>query len=318
MSAHTRPRTLPRRVPPPRPSWRTDTANQRGGWMGADKNSSRRRWRLQQDEHSFQHTSPIHYPSWPSPHGHWSATGPRNQQTTFRAKTHQHAQRHGLLLVLHRWDRWPELVRLVTPIRPVDSAGQPGGYSSRTTSVPESLSDFSRPRKKHSQNTTCTERKPYTKPSKTTPNRPRTDQQHHDPKTHESSSSPEANPTSGLHRSDRSHTGQTGQAWAARDEQHPRVNSPKSKPWSPESLHELMQDFGDSRNASWGVHSQVFVHQNLPNQEELKINPATNSSNPRTPKTPKSSPSTHGFGRGIKGKRTTKGSHEFPPSNPQE
>jgi hypothetical protein len=47
-------------------------------------------------------------------------------------------------------------------------------------------------------------------------------------------------------------------------------------------------------------------------------NPAKNSSNPRTPKTPKSSPLTHGFGRGIKGKRTTKGSHEFPPSNPQE
>jgi hypothetical protein len=47
-------------------------------------------------------------------------------------------------------------------------------------------------------------------------------------------------------------------------------------------------------------------------------NPAMNSSNPRTPKTPKLSPLTHGFGRGIKGKRTTKGSHEFPPSNPQE
>jgi hypothetical protein len=46
--------------------------------------------------------------------------------------------------------------------------------------------------------------------------------------------------------------------------------------------------------------------------------PAKNSSNPRTPKTPKSSPLTHGFGRGIKGKKTTKGSHEFPPSNPQE
>jgi hypothetical protein len=45
-------------------------------------------------------------------------------------------------------------------------------------------------------------------------------------------------------------------------------------------------------------------------------NPAKNSSNPKTPKTPKSSPLTHGFGRGIKGKRTTKGSHEFPPSNP--
>jgi hypothetical protein len=47
-------------------------------------------------------------------------------------------------------------------------------------------------------------------------------------------------------------------------------------------------------------------------------NPATNSSNPRAPKTPKSSPLTHGFGRGIKEKRTTKGSHIFAPSNPQE
>jgi hypothetical protein len=47
-------------------------------------------------------------------------------------------------------------------------------------------------------------------------------------------------------------------------------------------------------------------------------NPAKNSSNPRIRKTSKSSPITHEFGRGIKGKRTTKGSHEFPPSNPQE
>jgi hypothetical protein len=41
---------------------------------------------------------------------------------------------HGLLPVLHRSDRWP-----------VDSVGQAGGYRSRTTSVSESLSDFSRP-----------------------------------------------------------------------------------------------------------------------------------------------------------------------------
>jgi hypothetical protein len=62
----------------------------------------------------------------------------------------------------------------------------------------------------------------------------------------------------GLHRSDRSRapvrpvksTGQTGVAWAARDEQHPRVNSPKSKHRSPESLHGLEQDFGDNRNTS--------------------------------------------------------------------
>jgi hypothetical protein len=46
-------------------------------------------------------------------------------------------------------------------------------------------------------------------------------------------------------------------------------------------------------------------------------NPAKISCNPRTPKTPKLSPLTHGFGRGIKGKRTTKGSHEFPHQIPK-
>jgi hypothetical protein len=46
---------------------------------------------------------------------------------------------HGLLLVLHQSDRWP------APVRPVDRAGQAGGYSSCTTSVPEGLCDFCRP-----------------------------------------------------------------------------------------------------------------------------------------------------------------------------
>jgi hypothetical protein len=49
-----------------------------------------------------------------------------------------------------------------------------------------------------------------------------------------------------------------------------------------------------------------------------KGNPAKNTSNPRTPKTPKSSPLTHGFERGITAQRTTKISHKFPPTNPQE
>jgi hypothetical protein len=40
---------------------------------------------------------------------------------------------HGLLPVLHRSDRWP------APVRPVDKAGQAGGYNSCTTSVPENL-----------------------------------------------------------------------------------------------------------------------------------------------------------------------------------
>jgi hypothetical protein len=47
-------------------------------------------------------------------------------------------------------------------------------------------------------------------------------------------------------------------------------------------------------------------------------NPAKNTTNPRTRKTPKSSPFTHGSGRGITAQRTTKGSHKFSPSNPQE
>jgi type II secretory pathway component PulJ len=89
-----------------------------------------------------------HYPSWPSPRSHWSATGPRNQRTTFRAKTHQHAQR-----------KLARLAVCAAPVRPVDRAGQAGGqsqsgrWSSRTTSVPESLSDFSRPWNKNTPKT---------------------------------------------------------------------------------------------------------------------------------------------------------------------
>jgi hypothetical protein len=123
--------------------------------MGADKTSSRRRWRLQQDEHDFQHTSPTHYPRWPSPHSHWSATGPRNQQTTFRTKTRQNAQRK-----LARLAACAAPVRQmacagqpVTPVRPVDSAGQAGGCSNRTRNIPESLSDFSRPWNKNTPKT---------------------------------------------------------------------------------------------------------------------------------------------------------------------
>jgi hypothetical protein len=64
---------------------------------------------------------------------------------------------YDLLLVLHRSDRW------LAPFRPVDSAGRAGGYSSRTTNVPGSLSDSSRPwNKNHLQNTTCKEEEPFT------------------------------------------------------------------------------------------------------------------------------------------------------------
>jgi hypothetical protein len=60
---------------------------------------------------------------------------------------------HGFLPVLHRSDRWPAPVRPVTQVRPMDRAGQAGGYSSHTRSVPKSLSDFSRPWNKNTPKT---------------------------------------------------------------------------------------------------------------------------------------------------------------------
>jgi hypothetical protein len=213
--------------------------------MGADKNSSRRRWRLQQDGHGFQHTSPTHYPSWPSPRSHWSATGPRNQHTTFRAKTHHHAQRKLARLAACAAPVRPMACTGQTgdTVRPVDSAGQAGGYSSRTTSVPESLSDFSRPWNKTT---------PKTQPArKENPTQNLTKQLQTDQEL-------TSNTKTQRHMSQVVHprqipqetcTGQTGVVWAARDEQHPRVPS-TSNLRSPESLHGLEQDFGDNRNTS--------------------------------------------------------------------
>jgi hypothetical protein len=68
----------------------------------------------------------------------------------------------------------------------------------------------------------------------------------------------------------KAHTGQTDHAWAARDEQHLRVSSSKTNSRSPDSLHSFEQDFGESRNTSLVVHSQVMVHQKSLNQEESK------------------------------------------------
>jgi hypothetical protein len=137
-------------------------------------------------------------------------------------------------------------VRPVTPVRPVDRAGQVGGYRSRTTNVPESLNDFSRPWNRNTPKTQPARKKnPSQSRAKTTPNRPRIDQQQHSPKTQDPSSSPDKS-HKGLApiRPVRS-TGQTGGAWAARDEQSPRVNSSKSNSRSPNSLHGFVQDFGD-------------------------------------------------------------------------
>jgi hypothetical protein len=123
--------------------------------MGGDKNSSRRRWRLQQDEHDFNTRLPL---TTQVGQAHVATGVPldlgTNKQTSEPKHTNTHSRNlHDLLSMLHRSDRWPAPVRPVTPVRLVDSTGQAGGYSSRTTSVPESLSDFSRPWNKNTPKT---------------------------------------------------------------------------------------------------------------------------------------------------------------------
>jgi hypothetical protein len=107
-------------------------------------------------------------------------------------------------------------------------------------------------------------------------------------------------------------TGQTGVTWASWDEPHLQVKTPKSKPRSPESLHGLRKTLGIV-GTPHGESIDKCMSTKTCQIKRNRKSPAKNSSNPKTPKTPKSSPLTHGFGRGIKGKRTTKGSHTFPP-----
>jgi hypothetical protein len=209
-------------------------------------------------------------------------------------KTHS-GNFHALLPVLHRSDRCP------APVRPVDRAGQVGGYSSRTTRVPESLSDLYRAWNKNTSKTQPAWNENSTRSLATTPNRPRTDQQHHEPRTHESSSSPEANPTSGLYQSDRSRT----PVKPVKPRQLGMNNTRGSTPPNPN--HDLPNRSMDLCKTLGivGTHHEEYIAMFWSTKtcqiKRNRRNPAKNSSNPRTPKTPKSSPLTHGFGRGIKG-----------------
>jgi hypothetical protein len=131
-----------------------------------------------------------------------------NKQPSEPKLTNTHSTNlHGLLPVLRRSDRWPAPVRPVTPVRPVDKAGQAGGYSSRTTSVPESLSDFSKPWNKNTPKTQPARKENSTQ---SLAKQLQTDQELTSSTTtqrHTSQAvSPEANPTSAIHQSDRSHT----------------------------------------------------------------------------------------------------------------
>jgi hypothetical protein len=170
-----------------------------------------------------------------------------------------------LLPVLHRSDQWFAPVRPVTPARPMGRAGQAGGCSSRTTNVPESLGDFSRP---WNQSTSKTQPARKKNPSQTQAKHLQSSQELTNNNTSQRHKNSAAHPRQIPQRAHTRQTGLTSVTWASRDEQNPWVNSSKSKLRSLESLHGLVQDFGDSRNTSWGVHGQVIVHKNSPNQEE--------------------------------------------------
>jgi hypothetical protein len=125
---------------------------------------------------------------------------------------------HSLLPLLDRSDRWPAPVRPVTPVRPVDSAGQDGGYNSRTTSVPESLSDFSR---LWNKNTPKTQPAWKENPTQSLANQLQTDQELTRSTTNQKHMSQEVHPrqipqvaytgqTGHTHRSDQSSLGSSG------------------------------------------------------------------------------------------------------------
>jgi hypothetical protein len=163
--------------------------------MGADKNFSRRRWKLLQDKHGFQHTSPTHYPSWPSPRSHWCATGPRNQHTH---PSDPRTQRNTK----------PRVFR-PTPVRPV-----PAGKTeqlSLSSSTPVRLV-------RHTGQTDRSLKAPKA-PNRTTDHQtdPNSKQQHHRKTANTPRRSPEQNPTEGCtgqtgqeHRSDRCSLGSSG------------------------------------------------------------------------------------------------------------
>jgi hypothetical protein len=63
-----------------------------------------------------------------------------------------------------------------------------------------------------------------------------------------------------------------------------------------------------------------LARSSVPKTHSIKRNRKStlkSTSNPRNLKLPKSSPLTHGFGRGITARRTTKGSHKFPHQIPK-
>jgi hypothetical protein len=101
--------------------------------------------------------------------------------------------------------------------------------------------------------------------------------------------------------------GQTGVAWALRMNSTRGSTPPNPTPDLPNHSTDLRKTLGIVGTPHGKSIAKILSTKTCQIKRNRR-NPAKNSSNPRTPKPPKSSPFAHGFGRGIKGKRTTKGS----------
>jgi hypothetical protein len=174
---------------------------------------------------------------------------------------------HSLWPVLYWSDRWPAPVRPVTPVRPVDRAGQAVGYNSCTTNVPKSLSDFSRPWNRNTPKTQPARKK---NPSQSQAKQHQTGQELTSNSTtqrQEPSSSPETNPTRGSHRSDRSRAPVIpvvpGQLGMNRARGSTPLNPTPDLPIRSTDLHKTLGIVGTA-------HGHSIVHQNSLNQEESK------------------------------------------------
>jgi hypothetical protein len=137
-------------------------------------------------------------------------------------------------------------------------------------------------------------------------------QRHTSPANH-----PRQIPQKGTHQSDRSLApvrqvtpGQLGiNSTRGSTPPNPTLDLPICSTYSNKTLGIVGTPHGHSTAKLWSTKTRWI-------KRNRRIS-AKNTPNPKTTETPKSSPYSHGFGRGIKEKRTTKGSCIHPPTNPQ-
>jgi hypothetical protein len=244
----------------------------------------------------------LNYPSWPRPRSHWSATGLRNLQPPSRtwerirtpARTSltytgqagkQHQSDRSLLVKLGNFHiKAPTPVkRCTSPVRPVQ-ARKPQIYQ---TGLPSS---------KLTQ----------------TSNSSNAGQQRTYANVHPSKTQQE----SWLVRSVRG-TGQTGVTWALGMNSTRGSTPPNPTPDLPNHSTDLCKTLGRVGTPHGYFISKIWSTKTC-HIKRNRGNPTKNASNPRALKTPKSSSFAHGFGRGIKVKRSMKGSCIHPLPNPNE